>query len=168
MPEEQNKNESAGHNKTLLSWESPEFIHYERGWVWYLVMGTFGILMILYALYTQAITMAIVFILLIGSYAMVYNQKPKMLHTELTELGIQYGKTFYPYNTVNAFWVVYEQNMVNRLYLRFGKKNYKHVSIELYDQDPVAVRKIIGKEVPEFEGGIELMSDVFIRLFRLH
>src|SRR3989338_10331473 len=102
--------------------------------------------------------MAIVFLLLGGVYYLTHNQKPKIIEIQMTQLGVQVGKDFYPYNMINAFWVVYQPPFVQRLYLRVGSKSFRHVKIELNDQNPVEVRHLLAREVPEIEGGEESLS----------
>lgn len=155
------------HNQVILSWRTPEFIPHPKGKTWYLIAGILVLSLTAYAILTGSATMAIVFLLLGGVYYLTQNQKPKIIEIRLTQLGVQVGSAFYPYSMINSFWVVYDPPFVQRLYLRVGSKSFRHLKIELNDQNPVEVRHLLAKEVPEVEGGEESLTDLFIRLLRL-
>lgn len=157
----------AEHNRLLLEWQAPEFIHHAKGRNWYLVSGIVMLILVAYALYTGSATMAIVFIVLTGVYILTHNQEPKMISVKITELGIYVGKQYQPYNMINAFWVVYNPPFVRTLNLRLAGKRGGRIAIQLNDQNPVEVRKLLAKEVPEIEGQQEPLTDVLIRLMRL-
>jgi len=157
----------AGHNKLLLQWRAPEFITHQRGKKWFLIMGVIVLLLIIYALATNSATMAIVFIVLAGVYYLTHNQEPRIIDIKITELGIYAGKTFYPYNMINSYWILYYPPYVHSLNLRLSNKTLSRVVIQLDVQDPVEVRKTLAKEIPEIEGQDESMSEILIRLLRL-
>jgi len=85
----------------------------------------------------------------------------------ITELGIDVGGKFYPYNTINAFWIVYNPPFVRRLYFRMGTKSFTEVKVELNHQNPVELRRLLAGEIPEIEGAQESVTDILIRLLRL-
>ncbi len=154
-------------NKLLLRWKAPEFINHYRSPRWFIVAGSILLLLVAYALYTQSATMAVVFIVLAGVYYLTHNQEPKIIDIKLTELGIFVDKKFYAYHMINSFWIVYQPPYVQTINLRLGNKSLSRITIQLDRQNPVDVRKILSKEIPEIEGQDESMTDIFIRLLRL-
>ena len=98
---------------------------------------------------------------------MTHNKPPKVLEAKITPKGVRYHTQFYPYNTINAFWVVYHPPLVRALYLRFGNKNFKYVKIELDDQNPIEIRRLLLLEIPEAEDMGERPIDLLIRVLRL-
>jgi len=153
---------------SLLYWKTPEFIPMPRGKTWFTVASIIVISLIAYAIYTDAATMAIVFILLAGLFFMTHNKEPRMVEVRITPLGVHYDDKFYAFNTINAFWVVYHEPFVRVLYLRMGVKTpFQYVKIELNGQNPVDVRRMLAKEIPEAEGMGERMIDIVTRIFRL-
>ena len=157
----------ARYNKLLLHWQAPEFITHQKGSTWYLIAGIVTLLLIIYAIYTDSATMAIVFIMFAGVYYMMHNQEPKTIDIKITELGIFVGKNFYPYNMINSFWIIYNPPYIHTLNLRLSDKTSSRVVIQLDVQNPVDVRKALAKEIPEVEGASESISDILIRLLRL-
>ena len=162
-------NQDINHDKVLLEWKTPEFIPYPRTKTWYITASiiVFGLLM--YAIFTGSITMLIAFVMIIILFLLTHNKQPKILDVQVTELGVKYGKDFYHYNTINSFWIVYHPPFVRIFYLRLGNgKSYKYVKIELNHQDPVKLRQLLGREIPEIEGMGERGFDIISRLLRLN
>ena len=160
---DQNEN----HNKTLIQWEAPEFIKYERSTRWYIIAGIVILSLITYGIATGSASMAIVFILLGGVFFLTHNHEPKMMNVEVTELGIKYGQYFYAYNNIASFWILYHPPYVQTLNIQTAGKGAKRIKIELNNQNPVELRKLLSKEVPEEEGGSESVTDGIIRLLKL-
>jgi len=157
------------HNYTqvLLEWKTPEFVPTERSKSWFTVAGIIVLSLVIYAIYSNSATMAVVFLLLAGMFFLTHRQKPRLLTVKITDLGIEYDNKFYSYHQINAFWMVYHPPYVRSLYLRLGGKTYKYLKIELNYQNPIELRKLLLKELPEIEGAGELMTDILARILRL-
>lgn len=168
MPQETNTETTPDvHNEVLLEWMTPEFMPMHRSKLWYVMAGLFMVGIIGYAVYSESITMAVVFILLAATFMMTSKQKPRMMKVTISKLGIEYNKEFYHYHNINSFWIVYHPAYVRSLYLRIGGKSFKYVKIELNHQNPVEVRELLSKEIPEIEGAEERPIDIITRLLRL-
>ena len=157
----------AYHNKLLLEWKAPEFISHPKSATWFLMASIVILLLIVYAIYTNSATMAIVFIVLAGVYYLTHRQTHRMIDIKITELGIYMDEKFYPYNMINSFWVVYHPPYVHTLNLRLGTKSRTKITIQLDQQNPVEVRKLLAREIPEIEGEEESFGDALVRLLRL-
>ncbi len=157
----------AYHNKVLLAWKAPEFISHPKSKKWLLTAGSLALALIAYALYTDSATMAIVFIVLAGVYYLTHRQEPEIIDIRITELGIFAGDDFYPYNTINSFWIVYHPPYVHTLNLRMAGQTYKKVTLQLDQQNPVDVRRMLSREIPEVEGEEESVGEIITRLLRL-
>jgi len=166
-PAREESEQIGSHDKVLLSWRAPEFITHQKGKTWFLVAGIITLLLVIYAIYTNSATMAIVFIVLAGVYYLTHNQLPKVIDISITEMGVFVDKKFYPYNMINSFWIVYHPPYVHNLYLRLSGKAFTKVVIQLDAQNPVDVRRALAKEIPEVEGGSESFGEMLIRLLRL-
>jgi len=155
------------HNKTLLNWKAPEFISHAKSGRWFVIAGIVVAMLIAYAIYTRSASMAIVFTMLAGVYYLTHNQQPKVIDIKITQLGIFVDKTFYPYNMINSFWIIYHPLLIHTLNLKLGDKTSTKVVIQLDSQNPVKVRKFLAKEIPEIEGKEESFLDLFTKILRL-
>lgn len=132
-----------------------------------MIAGVFVLMLISYAIITGSATMAVVFLLLAGMFFMTHNEQPAIVEIKLTELGIQAGETFYPYNTLKDFWVVYEPPFVRTLNLHMANLSGKRIVLQLWEQDPAKVREILSKQLEETKGMQEPFIDMLIRIFKL-
>ena len=99
---------------------------------------------------------------------LIEHKHPRIVKVIVTDMGIEYDGTFYPFHHINAFWTVYHPPYVRAMYLRINVgKRFKIIRIELYDQSPVVIRETLIKEIPEIEGAEEPLMDTLTRLLRL-
>ena len=167
-PQQSQKNTLAlNHDEVLHSWITPEYIKFEKTTRWYVTAGTILLILIAYAIASGSATMAIVFILIGGMFFMIKNEEPKMQTIAITKLGVYVDKHFYPYSSIDAFWIVYEPPYIRSLYLSVNKGR-RILNIQLNDQDPAKIRHLLQKEVREAEDRHEEWTDTLIRLLRLH
>lgn len=168
--DENNQNEvdpRMDHYQLLLFWKAPEFINHERSFKWFLGAGTLVLMLIVYAIISGSATMAIAFVVLAGVYYITHNQEPKIVDIHVTDLGIYVDETFYPYNQINSFWIVYHPPVVQTLNLRLSGKAGQKVVIQLDRQNPAELKNVLSEYIPEIEGQGESTIDSFIRLLRL-
>ena len=113
LPAEIGKNDSPRRSESeagepFFSWEAPEYEHFEKHPKWYWVMGAVLLAIVVYALITNAILMAITFIL-IGMLGYIYAERePRVIKMEIIPDGIRADNYFYDYNDVRSFWIFYE------------------------------------------------------------
>ena len=157
------------HRKILFSWQTPEFIAFSRGRTWYIVAGIFMAGIITYAILSGSITMALAFLMVCILFMLIQHKQPRLVDVIISDMGIQYDRTFYPFHHINAFWIVYHPPYIRSLYLRISEgKRFKIVHIQLDAQSPIVIREILIKEIPEIEGAEEPLIDTLIRVLRLH
>ncbi len=138
----------------MLEWQAPEFIKLKRGTIWLALAVAAVVVLIIYAVKTHSLTMAIAFIVLGGVYALTHHQEPGRIPVQITTLGIRVGKTDIPYNQIKAFWIVYNPPHVKTLKLLTTDKLMAEVTVQLDGQDPGIVREQLLKQVPEHAGNI--------------
>ncbi|MBU0706622.1 hypothetical protein KJ657_00595 [Patescibacteria group bacterium] len=156
------------HRTSLLEWETPEFVPAPRGKRWYITAGLIMTALVLYGLFTDNLTMAIVFILMAVVFLLTEKKEPKIVKMIISDMGVQYKGQFYPYHHINSFWLVYHPPYVQALYLRIRNgRQFKHLRIELNGQRPQEVRGLLLKEVAESEGAHEPVSDALVRILKL-
>src|ERR1051326_198536 len=118
-----------------ISWQAPEFRHYEKTQGWYasaialtiLLVGFFIIQNDLFA----AVTMGI-----LGTIVILFARKrPEKTDIELSSRGIKFGNLLFPYKQLQYFWVVSTQNHRT---VNFHTNTYLNntIILELEDQDP--------------------------------
>ena len=160
--------EAVSQNRAVFFWETPEYAHHEKSNKWYMVAGGILLFFVLIGIFTGSASMAIAFLLLGGVYYISHQKKPKHIHVIISELGINFGHRYYPYNIIDSFWVLYQPPHLTTLNLKLNKGAMRVISIELSKEiSPGDLRDYLLTQVPEQEGKEEGFIDAISRKFKL-
>lgn len=148
---------------TTISWEIPEFEIRERNRNWYLFATLFFLVCIFFSFF-EIINWKIIFLgansnfifpLILITAAILYimneSRNPNILDFTLSSTGVKIGNSFYDYDIINTFCVLYKPNEgLKRLYFEF-RNGLRHprLSINLYDEDPIKVRNFLKRYLDE-------------------
>lgn len=156
------------HNKenVLVQWRGPEFEHYPRDKKWYTGAAIILALIILYAVFTNGIIMAIVFALIGISGYIILSQPQKEIDFAVTYDGILVGDEIYDFDDIKSFWIFYEppHTRIISLHMRGYFRPYLH--IPLHQVDPVIVHKALVEFVSEKRQEQNIV-DIVERLLRM-
>jgi hypothetical protein len=177
LPEPEDMAISEHSEDVLAHWRAPEYEVFERDKKWYLYITLALTGIIGYAIYTNGIVMAITFIL-IGVVGYIHiNKEPRILDFIITPEGVLAGRELYEFENLLSFWIFYEANpprlaeMARRreaggkksVSLRTKSHFVPFVHIPVNDEDPVKIREILIKYIPETkqeEGLVEIAERV--------
>lgn len=136
----------------LAHWRAPEFEHFERDKQWFLVVSLILAAIIGYAIYTNSLIMAITFIL-IGVVGYLHiNRVPRELDFRIVPEGIIAGeKELYPFDNIKSFWIFYEPPHKKIISLHMNSYMIPFIHIPVHDEDPVAIREILMRYIPEIK-----------------
>jgi hypothetical protein len=150
QPKQPNKLLARYSQETLMHWQAPEFeTIFRREKKWYMYISLILVAIVAYAIYTNSPLMAIVFVL-IGIVGYIYiQQDARILDFMITEDGIVAGREIYQFENISSFWIFYEPNEMKVISLRNRSCLLPFVHIPIHDQDPVKIRKILLKFIPE-------------------
>ena len=155
-----------GHDRVVLEWTTPEYIHHEKDARWYLGAGLFLAIILVLALLSGNWSMALAFVVFAGVYHYLHtNHPPKEIRILISEMGISVGEMFFPFSHIQAFWIIYEHGL-RTLNLRVSNHFFSDIIIQLNDQDPVAVRHYLVSQIPEWEGKSERLGDMILRFLK--
>jgi hypothetical protein len=150
----------------LIHWRAPEFQTFEKDRKWYLYVVGLLLVVIIYAIFTNGLVMAITFIL-IGIVGYIYiNKEPRILDFMITEDGIIAGREIYDFDSLESFWIFYEPQNIKVLSLHTKSYLMPYVHIPIDDQDPVKIREIILGYLKE-EKHIPGIAETFESLLKL-
>ena len=153
--------------ENLFHWRAPEFIKHQKTTSWYMAAGLIAVIFSVWALLTGNWTLAIAILVFAGVYE--YTQRfhpPKVVDVRISELGIHVGHLFYPYSSIQAFWIMYKPGL-KTLNLRVHRQFYSDVIIQMMDTDPAQIRSYLVGQIPEWEGKEERLQDHVLRLLKL-
>ncbi len=155
------------HNKTLFEWVAPEYKTHDKGPIWTTMAGSLTAALVAYAILSGSWTMALAFMMLALVYYLQHRQTPSDITLKITELGIQVADILYPWNHMRAFWIIYEPPFVQTLHIKFAKRHQPELVIQLADENPVMIRKLLLSQLPEWEGKEEAPLDILVRVLKL-
>ena len=146
------QNELATIEEPYFSWEAPEYEHFEKHPKWYWVMGGILLAIVVYALVTNSILMAITFIL-IGMLGYIYAERePRIIRMEITPDGIRVDNYFYDYDDIRSFWIFYEvEENIKVLSLHSKKTFLPHIHIPIGNANPIKIRETLLQYLPEIK-----------------
>jgi hypothetical protein len=143
---------SAYSKDVLFHWQAPEFEVFERDQKWFLIISLILSAIIGYAIYTNSLIMAITFIL-IGVVGYLHiNRTPRVLDFRIAPEGIIAGeKELYPFENIKSFWIFYELDNKKVVSLHMESYLIPFIHIPIDDQDPVVIREILLRYIPEIK-----------------
>lgn len=152
--------------KTLIGWQAPEFEVYEKDNKWYAYLSLLLLAIIGYAIYSNSLIMAIVFILIGVILYIQLHKEPMIIDFAITTDGVIAGKEIFEYENIQSFWIFY--NPPHEKYVSFHTRGrlvpFIHIAID--DQNPVELRSILIKYIPEIkqEPGLVDVLERFLRI----
>ena len=155
------------HSEDVLAhWQAPEYEVYDRDKKWYIYITLALAFVVGYAIYTNGIVMAITFIL-IGVVGYIHiNKEPRILDFMVTPEGVLAGRDLYEFENMLSFWIFYEQDGKRVISLRTKSHLVPYVHIPIHEEDPVELREILMKYIPEIkqDEGIMEIAERILRI----
>ena len=137
-------------DEPVFSWEAPEYGHEEKHPKWYWIMGSALLAIIIYAIVTNALLMAITFIL-IGMLGYVFAERePRIIQMEINSDEVRVDNYLYPYDGLKSFWIFYEVEVgIKILSLHSQKTFLPHIHIPIGNANPILIRETLINYLPE-------------------
>lgn len=137
-------------DEPVFQWEAHEYEYIEKHPKWYWIMGIALLAIIVYAIITNSILMAITFIM-IGMLGYVYAERePKMIQMEINPEGVIADKIMYEYDDLKSFWIFYEVEAGFKVLSLHSQKTFlPHIHIPVGDANPILIREVLLSYLPE-------------------
>ena len=133
-----------------FSWSVPEMDQYSRTKEWYIFASISFALSILYCAITLNYLFAI--ILILSAFIIIAHDKGNVqeIHFEINHDGVIIGKKFYDFDELKDFSIVYKPSLgIKRLYFEYKNSLKQRLSIPLFDNNPLLIRKFLLKYMQE-------------------
>lgn len=151
--------------EALLSWDAPEFIDHDRDVKWYLSAVVLGIGLLAYSLFTRDWYFIVILVIVVPVAFKYLHIKPELKRYGISRVGITVDERLYSFDEIHSFWIVY-QPPVKTLDILSTRKYFPNLTIQLGDQDPVIVKNILKKYIPEQEKRGEAFMDKVTRIIK--
>ncbi len=138
-------------NRILMEWTSPEFVYFEKTKMWYLITALVFAGLVTFGIWTKSFITVITFVILFIVIYMYAQRKPEETYFAVTLDGLIHGNNFYSYDDIDAFWIDYDPPHNTAIHIQVHRLIAQKITIQLTDQDPVELRRMLIKEIPESE-----------------
>lgn len=131
-----------------ISWQIHAYQHHDRGALWYVLAGIIGGGLLVVSFMTNNFLLAVL-VLMAGIVLLIQGSgHPDDVVVELGPTGIYRGEDFYPYRSIQKFWIIYDPP-VKSLYLNVSKSMFSPIHFPIDGQDPNELRAVLKKFVSE-------------------
>lgn len=155
-------------DEIILGWVAPEYLRFERGWLWFVLMILANALLVWYAYESDSITMMIVFLLVPLVLLLEHRKKPKMVEVIFSPYGMKFGALKVPYSSMRAFWILHNPPFADEIHIHTNRKVHHDIVIPLMGMNPGVIRQLLVTQAAEWEGKELPLIDVVIRVLRLN
>jgi hypothetical protein len=131
-----------------LGWQTPEYNHYERSPDWFWAVGIITIAISVTAIILHDVLFAFVIILSGFVLSLYAARPPKEIEIVLGEKGIRVEKVFYPYHTLESFWLE-ETETGSRVLIKSQRLVMPYIILPLGEVDPDDVHEYLSHHLPE-------------------
>lgn len=137
---------------------------YKKSLSWYLGALFLDIVLIGYSVW-QKDWFVIAIVVIVSAILFWYTRSAKSedVNCTITPLGIHLNERFYPFAEIHSFWIVYNNNVKN-LYFAFTKKYLPAIIVSIKETDPVTLRSVLLKKIPEQAKRGESLLDYITRI----
>jgi len=166
MPEKLTANTLTG--DVSSEWDVVEYEQHVRGTLWHVLVISFGIILVIYALATDNFLFAIIIILSAIILFLQSAVEPVRVYFAITDLGIILGNRFYQYDEFRAFYIIYNQEVQT---IFFDTKSALRPDVRVpmaEDVDPMEIREMLQEVLEEDLEKEEPLADRAARRWKMH
>ena len=152
----------------LHEWEVDEYEQHDRPRRWYMVMGTAGAVLIIYALFTQNFLFALIIVLFAMVLFLQSHQTAPKVVIRVTDRGVGIQHRFYEYNELDNFFIIYQPPEIQTLFIDTKTSLRPRLRLPLLDNDPNDLRFTLRQYMAEdTTAEEEPLSDRVARMWRI-
>jgi hypothetical protein len=160
--------EAYPYGRGLVQWEIDEYPNHQRSRRWYIGMGSLGALMFIYAIFTANFLFAVILLMFAIITVISEYKTPDKVPVVITTTGLIVGDTYYEFQAIKTFAILYDPPEVKNLYLDFDSYLRPLLTVPLEEVDPNIVREILLPFIIEdVERDDETFGDILRRVYKL-
>ncbi len=134
---------------SIIRWQGPEYEVYPKSSLWYAVAVFITLAVAVFSVWNNAPIPAFLAVL-IGAVGYLYlNSTPRVVEFAVTYEGIVADDQLHLYESIESFWIIYEEPHTRVISLKIKDGFFVHTHIPLHQVDPVEVREAMLQFIPE-------------------
>jgi len=146
-----------------LHWETHEYEDKKRNSDWFWAVGILTIGVAVTSVILNNVLFAIVVILASFGLLLYAARKPKVVDVVLDDKGVRVHDIFYPYHTLESFWVEDQENHP-RILIKSQKLFMPYIHVPLGDPNLEEVRDYLISHIPEVFHSESIFHKIIDRL----
>lgn len=158
------ESDSAAPPPGIIEWEAPEFDPEAVGSELQLLTGALLIIGGIVAAFFKNFLFALLLVISGGLVIAHAFRIPREIRFAVTGRGIRVGNRLYEYESLESFWIFYDPPLFRELSFRSRRAVVPDVRVPLGELDPLQLRKILLRFLPEAEQQLSLVDIVAKRL----
>jgi len=131
-----------------ISWQGPEYFYREKSGDWYWAVGIISASIAVAAILIENYIFAIFIALASFTLILFSSKKPKMVEIGINKDGIFFEKYFYPFDSIESFWV---NTDLKKIIIKTKKFLMPLIVLPLEETDPEMIREVLGSYLNEEE-----------------
>lgn len=132
-----------------LTWQAYEYNYHEKTSDWFWALWIITISLAVASILFKNTLFAIFLVLASLALSLYAKREPEIITCRLTDRGLQFGKTLYPYQTLDSFWV--NEDMHPKIIVQSKKVVMPLLIIPIGNLNPAAVRDFLTRYLREEE-----------------
>lgn len=154
-------------NNERIVWSSPAYDHQEHHADWYWAVSIIAISLAVAFFILHNTLLSIIILIGVGTLLAYAKHPPEDVTYELSRKGILAGKTFYPWSTLESFWIIDEHHTEKehtgaKLLITSKKPFMPHIVIPLTNAPIEEIHHTLSQMLEE-ELQIEPLADRVMR-----
>jgi len=146
-----------------ISWETFEYLHTEKTNDWYWIVAIVTISIAVISVILNNVIFAILIIISSFTLSLFASRRPDIVPVNIDHTGVTFGKTQYPFSSLESFWVE-TRDGYPRLLLKTQKIFMPFIVIHIEDEDPEMIREVLGGRLKEEEHSEPILEKFLIYL----
>lgn len=148
-PKKEPEHTSSPKAQASISWRTPEYEYREKTTDWYWTLGIITLLLAIFAIWERNFIFFVMII--VGSFTVVLYavKRPSIVSITISGRGVQIDDRLFPYETLQSFWIFYEIGGEKEISFKTKGAISNSLKIPLGDLDPLEVRELLLRFLPE-------------------
>ena len=149
----------------LYSWKFTDIK--ERGQLWYIIVFSIIIWLVIWWFITKQYWMSFVIILLTGIIFYTENNSSDEINIKITELWIKIEMNFYDFSKIDSFTLIYEWENAVLLRLQLNKKWIKIIDLKIDNTVALKLKEILPNFIKENKKEDLSLIEKIIRILKI-
>lgn len=146
-----------------IQWEASEYIHHEKGVLWFVVLGAITVVLGGVAIWLQAWTFLALLLVMVIALVVYANRPPRTLHYSLSQNGLTIDNRQYQYEEFKAFGIQHDGAFYSVVLIP-TKRFMPAVNMFFDEKDGEEIVDILGSHLPMQKMEPDMLDQLFKKL----